>query len=110
MSICINAPEIVASGSFLSQTGNLSETALYTPDSGGAYRITLAFSYEQALGTNPGAIIYWTDDVEAQSSGYPSGSPGASPVSFYSVSGESISISVGVGSGTWNLRWVIEAL
>jgi hypothetical protein len=108
MSNCITLPQTVASGSFLSQTESLAETAVFTPTVSGLYRVNVG-TVLITDGFSASSTVYWNDSSAARSENLSFTGPGAMVI--YAASGDAISLSVTQsGTGTWSLYYSIEAL
>jgi hypothetical protein len=98
-------PQIVATVNLLSQTAGTTTTTLFTPAANGWYRVNAYYLRTSGTG-NGGATWNWTDEngVSQQSQ-----IDQARPI--YVQGGNPITATASyTGTGTYNLRFVIESL
>lgn len=107
-----SVPNIVASGSYVSQTVALTTTALYTPAADGLFRISVF--YEWSAGSiNP--TFSWTSDlVGANSTNAGQIQASNSFMTVFTVQGKAthaLNLAVAIfSSPTWSLYYTIEQL
>ncbi len=105
----VPAAKIVASGSFLNQTSNLSPTTVFTSSSSGLFRVNAYFTKTPSSFWGP--AVEWNDGEQAQTSSIPSYGSGSSSI-VYVGEDQSIQLSVFTSqpSGSFNLRYSVEEL
>lgn len=86
-------PVIVDKHSFLSHTGTISTTTLFTPSVDGDYRVSV-YVDESGCGSGVDVHVNWTDDFQGRTATFGYGSPCSSSGSFvfHVASGNAITV------------------
>jgi len=110
---------IIASGSFLSQTGDVASTVISTPSASGLYRINYAGEFTAGTGVGVFVSVEWVNDsgtfTQRVGEFFSNDAGHANTTNsfcFYALGGNDISISTDFGgaSSSYNLYYSLEAL